>query len=73
MMIKVFSLCFFVNFQYYCRYAIKTNTLSNRVIIEKLNHTIADAIDSASSIVYGEIYQALLAAGAPTSYAKNIA
>lgn len=41
--------------------------------IKKNSGKIADAIDSAGAMIHGEIYQALLSAGVPTSYARNIA
>ena len=41
--------------------------------IRKNSEKIADAIDSASVMLHGEIYQALLSAGVPTFYARNIA
>ncbi|UTR13549.1 hypothetical protein MM221_13045 [Salipaludibacillus sp. LMS25] len=41
--------------------------------IRKNTGKIANAIDKASSLLHGEIYQALLSAGVPTSIARNIA
>ena len=41
--------------------------------VKKNSGKIADAIDSASEMLHGEIYQALLSAGVPTFYARNIA
>lgn len=41
--------------------------------IRKNSGKIADAIEDASDMVYGAIYQSLLSAGVPTAIARNIA
>ncbi|MFG6115554.1 hypothetical protein [Thalassobacillus devorans] len=41
--------------------------------VKKNSGKIADAIDDASTMIHGEIYQSLLSAGVPTFYARNIA
>lgn len=41
--------------------------------IKKNSGKIADAIEDAGEMIHGEIYQALLSAGVPTFYARNIA
>lgn len=46
---------------------------STATYIRKNSGKIADAIDDASAMIHGEIYQALLSAGVPTFYARNIA
>jgi hypothetical protein len=41
--------------------------------VRKNSGKIADAIDSAGSMIHGEVYNALLSAGVPTTYARNTA
>lgn len=46
---------------------------STATYVRKNSGKIADAIDDASAMIHGEIYQSLLSAGVPTTYARNIA
>lgn len=41
--------------------------------VKKNSGKIADAIEDAGEMIHGEIYQALLSAGVPITYARNIA
>ncbi|UXU84863.1 hypothetical protein MUA77_05595 [Mammaliicoccus sciuri] len=41
--------------------------------VRKNSGKIADAIDDAGAMIHGEIYQSLLSAGVPQTYARNIA
>lgn len=41
--------------------------------VKKIPKKIADAIEDAGLMINGEIYQSLLSAGVPTTYARNIA
>lgn len=41
--------------------------------VRKNSGKIADAIEEASEMIHGEIYQSLRDAGVPTFYARNIA
>ncbi|GGI42653.1 hypothetical protein GCM10010896_19490 [Mammaliicoccus stepanovicii] len=42
-------------------------------INKKMSNSIADAIEDAGAMIHGEIYQSLLSAGVPQTYATNIA